>query len=196
VTSINVATLDGRESTVDIDELRGRFRGRLIEAGDDGYEAARRVWNGNIDRRPALIASCTGVEDVQVAVNFAREHGLLVAVRGGAHSAAGYSTCDGGLVIDLSEMKRIEVDAEARTARAEPGLVWAEFDEATTARGLATVGGTVTNTGIAGLTLGGGIGWLTGLHGLTVDNLRSVEIVSAAGEALTVSASCTEQGRW
>ena len=155
------------------------FRGELIGAGDPGYDAARRVWNGNIDRRPALVARCRGVADVRHAVSFAREEGLLVSVRGGGHSAPGYGTNDGGLVIDLSAMKGIRVDPGARTARAEGGVLWREFDRETQAFGLATTGGTVFNTGIAGLTLGGGLGWLMGKHGLSVDNLLSADVVTA-----------------
>src|SRR5262249_294943 len=158
-------------STTDVDGLRSALRGQLIESNDDSYEAARRVWNGNIDRRPALIARCTGAADVQQAVTFSRARGLGMAVRGGGHSAPGYGTNDGGLVIDLSPMKGIRVDPSARTVRAEPGVLWRELDHETQAFGLATTGGTVSNTGIAGLTLGGGLGWLMGKPGLTVDNL-------------------------
>jgi FAD/FMN-containing dehydrogenase len=168
--------------------LRGAFRGELIGAKDPGYENARRVWNGNVDRRPALVARCTGVADVQHAVNFARHHGLLVSLRGGGHSAPGYGTNDAGLVIDLSPMKGIRVDPETRTARAEGGVLWREFDSETQAFGLATTGGTVSSTGIAGLTLGGGLGWLMGKHGLTVDNLISADVVTADGQFCTVSA--------
>jgi FAD/FMN-containing dehydrogenase len=151
--------------------LRGVFRGELIGIGDPGYENARRVWNGNVDRRPALVARCCGVADVRHAINFAREEGLLVSLRGGGHSAPGYGTNDGGLVIDLSAMKGIRVDPDAGTARAEGGVLWREFDRETQDFGLATTGGMVSNTGIGGLTLGGGLGWLMGKHGLTVDNL-------------------------
>jgi FAD/FMN-containing dehydrogenase len=160
-----IAILTNDRSPVDITEsdmdgLRSRLRGSVLAQGNDGYEAARHVWNGNIDRRPALIARCTGVADVVEAVNFARARNLVVAVRGGAHNAAGNGTCDGGIVIDLSPMRGIRVDPVARTARAEGGVLWGEFDRETQLFGLATTGGTVTNTGIAGLTLGGGIGWL------------------------------------
>jgi FAD/FMN-containing dehydrogenase len=168
--------------------LREVFRGELVGAGDPGYENARRVWNGNIDRRPALVACCQGVADVRHAVSFARAQGLLVSVRGGGHSAPGYGTNDGGLVIDLSAMKGIRVDPEARTARAEGGVLWRELDRETQAFGLATTGGTVSNTGIGGLTLGGGLGWLMGKHGLTVDNLISADVVTADAEFHMVSA--------
>lgn len=168
--------------------LREVFRGELVGAADPGYDAARRVWNGNIDRRPALVARCHGVADVRQAVSFARAEGLLVSVRGGGHSAPGYGTNDGGLVIDLSAMKGIHVDPGARIARAEGGVLWRELDRETQAFGLATTGGTVSNTGIGGLTLGGGLGWLMGKHGLTVDNLLSADVVTADAEFHPVSA--------
>jgi FAD/FMN-containing dehydrogenase len=164
-----------------LEGLRQVFRGELIQSGHAGYESARRVWNGNIDRRPALIARCTGVADVQRAVEFAQQHSLRVSVRGGGHSAPGYGTNDGGLVIDMSPMKGIRVDPQRRTVRAEGGVLWRELDRETQVFGLATTGGTVSNTGIAGLTLGGGLGWLMGKHGLTVDNLISADVVTADG---------------
>jgi FAD/FMN-containing dehydrogenase len=160
----------------------------MVGPDDDGYDAARAVWNGAIDRRPACVAGCTGVADVVAAVRFARERDLLVAVRSGGHGVGGHAVCDGGLVIDLSPMKGIRVDAAARTARAEAGVLWGELDRETQLHGLATVGGIVTHTGIAGLTLGGGIGWLTRKHGATVDNLLSADLVTAEGELVTVSA--------
>jgi hypothetical protein len=169
-------------------DLAAALRGPLLRPGDDGYDAARRVWNGMIDRRPALIARCTGAADVLAAVNFARATGLLVAVRGGGHNAAGHATCEGGLVIDLTPMKGIRVDPTARTAQAQGGVTWAEFDRETQALGLATTGGTVSNTGVAGLTLGGGEGWLMGAHGLSCDNLLSADVVTADGRFLRVSA--------
>lgn len=165
----------------DVEALATSFRGELIQPGHASYDAARRVWNGNIDRRPALIARCTGVADVQHAVNFARLRELHVSVRGGAHSAPGYGTNDGGLVVDLSPMKGIRVDPRNRVARAEGGVLWRELDRETQIFGLATTGGTVSNTGIAGLTLGGGLGWLMGKHGLTIDNLISADLVAADG---------------
>jgi FAD/FMN-containing dehydrogenase len=189
-----LAVLSSDGPSVDVPEddlaaLRGELRGPVLLAGDDGYEVARTVWNGNIDRRPAIIARCTGVADVQAAVNFARARNLVVAVRGGAHNAAGHGTCDGGIVIDLSLMRGIHVDPVARTARAQGGVLWLDFDRETQVYGLATTGGTVSNTGIAGLTLGGGFGWLMGEHGLTVDNLLSVDIVTADGVARRASAT-------
>jgi FAD/FMN-containing dehydrogenase len=167
--------------TAHLESLRQVFRGELIRNGQAGYESARRVWNGNIDRRPALIARCTGVADVQRAVEFAHQHGLRVSVRGGGHSAPGYGTNDGGLVIDMSPMKGIRVDPQRRTVRAEGGVLWRELDRETQVFGLATTGGTVSNTGIAGLTLGGGLGWLMGKHGLSIDNLISADVVTADG---------------
>jgi len=181
---------DGRPvEPADLGDLRGVFQGELIHVGHAGYEQARRVWNGNIDRRPMLIARCTSVADVQRVVEFARLRGVLVSVRGGGHSAPGYGTNDGGLVIDMSSMKGIRVDEPRRTARAEGGVLWRELDHETQTCGLATTGGTVSNTGIAGLTLGGGLGWLMGKHGLTVDNLISADVVTADGTFRQASAT-------
>jgi FAD/FMN-containing dehydrogenase len=171
------------ETTTDL-----HIRGPVIGPADDGYDAARAIWNGAIDRRPACIARCTGVADVVAAVRFAREHDLLVAVRSGGHGVGGHAVCDGGLVIDLSPMKGIRVDPAARIARAEAGVLWGELDRETQLHGLATVGGIVTHTGIAGLTLGGGIGWLMRKHGATVDNLLSADLVTADGSLVTASA--------
>ncbi|HZQ36368.1 MAG TPA: FAD-binding oxidoreductase [Dehalococcoidia bacterium] len=175
------------EST--LQALRADFRGTLIEPGTAGYDEARSVWNGNIDKRPALIARCSGVADVVAAVNFARDNGLVVAVRGGGHNAAGYGTCDDGIVIDLSPMKGVRVDPAARTAFVQGGATWADFDRETQVFGLATTGGTVSNTGVGGLTLGGGIGWLQGEHGLSCDNLLSADVVTADGRCLRASAT-------
>jgi FAD/FMN-containing dehydrogenase len=163
------------------------FRGELVLPEHPAYEARRRVWNAMIDRRPMVIARCTGAADVISAVNMARERGLPLAVRGGAHNVAGRATCDDGVVIDLSPMRGIRVEPASRTARAEPGLRWVEFDRETQAFGLATTGGTVGDTGIAGLTLGGGFGWLAGKYGLTIDNLLSADVVTADGRLLTAS---------
>jgi hypothetical protein len=175
-------------SEADITGFRTGLRGSLLTSGQDGYESARRVWNGNVDRRPALIARCAGVADVQQAVNFARAHRLLVSVRGGGHSVSGYGTNNDGLVIDLSALKGIQVDPATRTVRAQAGVLWRELDHETQAFGLATTGGTVSNTGVAGLTLGGGLGWLMGVHGLTVDNLLSADVITADGRFRTASA--------
>jgi FAD/FMN-containing dehydrogenase len=171
-----------------VESFKTTLSGRLLRLDDDGYDQARKVWNGNIDRRPGLIARCTGVADVIAAVNFARDNDLLVAVRGGGHNAAGHATCDGGIVIDLSLLKGIRVDPTTRTAQVQPGVTWAELDRETQAFGLATTGGTVSNTGVAGLTLGGGEGWLMGLHGLTADNLISADVVTADGRFVRASA--------
>lgn len=170
----------------DISKLRSRFRGALLSPGEEGYDEARRVWNGAIDRRPALIARCAGADDVVEAVRFAREREMLVSVRGGGHAVAGHGVCDDGLMIDLSLMKAIRVDPQARTARAAGGLLWSEFDKATQPHGLATTGGVISHTGIGGLTLGGGLGHLMRKLGLTVDNLLSVDLVTADGEQLHV----------
>jgi FAD/FMN-containing dehydrogenase len=164
------------------------FRGQLIRPDDPMYDAARRVWNGAIDRHPALIARCTGVADVIAAVRFAREHDLVVSVRGGGHNVAGTAVCDDGVVIDLSPMKGIWVDPVAGRARAQAGLLWGEFDRETQRFGLATPGGIVTHTGVAGLTLGGGLGWLMRKHGLTCDNLLSADVVTADGRLVRASA--------
>ena len=179
-------------STVQIDDaaaetLRNTMRGPLSRPGDDGYDAARQVWNAMIDRRPALIARCAGAADVIAAVRFARERGLYPSVRGGGHNVAGSAVSDGGLMIDLSPMKSVRVDPAARTARAEPGVLWQELDAETQAFGLATVGGVVGTTGIAGLTLGGGQGWLAGKYGLTIDNLLSADVVLADGSLVRAS---------
>jgi FAD/FMN-containing dehydrogenase len=172
---------------VDVERLSGLVHGPVIGPGDEAYDEARSIWNGAIDRRPACIARCTGVADVVAAVRYARERGLLVGVRSGGHGVGGHAICDGGLVIDLSPMKGIRVDPVTRTARAEAGVLWGELDRETQLFGLATVGGIVTHTGIAGLTLGGGIGWLMRKYGATVDNLLSADVVTAQGELVTAS---------
>jgi len=182
-----------RTDTVSLDEatiaeLRARIRGDILEPGDPGYDVARQVWNGMIDRRPALIARCAGVADITTMVRFARGRDALVSVRGGGHNVPGNAVCDRGIVIDLSRMKGIRVDPVQRTVRAEGGVLWCELDHETQAFGLATTGGSVSDTGIAGLTLGGGIGWLGGKHGLTCDNLLAADIVMADGELLRASA--------
>ena len=172
-----------------IDAFRTGLRGPLVQPGDDAYDTARKLWNGMVDRRPALIARCTGTADVIRSVNFARDRGLHIAVRGGGHSFPGHSVCDGGLVIDLSAMKGIRVDPAARRARAQPGVKWIDFDHETQAFALATSGGTVSDTGIAGLTLGGGLGFLSSKYGLTIDNLISADVVTADGRLLTANAT-------
>ena len=169
--------------------LSERLRGELLTPESDGYDAARRVFNGMIDRRPALIARCRGASDVQAAVSFARANDLPVAVRGGGHNVAGNGTCDGGVLVDFSLMRSVHVDTSRQTARADPGCSWTDFDTETVAQGLATTGGTVGSTGIGGLTLGGGLGFLMGNHGLTCDNLVSVDIVTAEAQLVTASES-------
>lgn len=177
---------EGVIGSKDAETLRARFRGALLRPGEEGYEEARRVWNGAIDRRPALVARCAGADDVVEAVRFARERELPVSVRGGGHAVAGHAVCDGGLMIDLSLMKSIRVDPQARTARAAGGVLWAELDRATQRFGLATTGGIISHTGIGGLTLGGGLGHLMRKHGLTVDNLLSVDLVTSDAERMHV----------
>ncbi|PAZ15901.1 FAD-linked oxidase [Streptomyces sp. SA15] len=168
-------------------ELADSVRGPVLGPGDGGYDEARRVWNGAVDRRPAAIARCTGTADVVAAVSFARREGLLTAVRGGGHNVAGNAVCDDGLVVDLSLMRGVRVDPEQRTARAQGGTTWGEFDRETQLFSLATTGGIVSTTGIAGLTLGGGIGWLGRSYGTTCDNLLSADVVTADGETVRAS---------
>ena len=168
-------------------EAASTFSGQLLKPTDAGYEEARRVYNGLIDKRPALIARCRGVADVVDAVNLSHKLGLKVAVRGGGHNVAGRATIDGGLMIDLALMKGIHVDPKNCTARAQGGVTWAELNRETQLHGLAVTGGAVSSTGIAGLTLGGGLGWLMGKHGLALDNLLSAELVTAEGNVLRVS---------
>jgi FAD/FMN-containing dehydrogenase len=165
-----------------VDALRASMRGPVLTAADPGYDAARRIWNAMIDKRPALIARCAGAADVLEAVRFAATLEVLVSVRGGGHNVAGTAICDGGLMIDLSPMRGIRVDPGARTAWAQPGLLWQEFDHETQAFGLATTGGVVGETGVAGLTLGGGVGWLVRKHGLSCDNLLAADVVTADGQ--------------
>lgn len=167
-------------------KLATGFKGQVLLPADIGYEEARKVHNGLVDKRPALIARCQGVSDVVAALDLARRHGLEVAVRGGGHNVAGRATIDGGVMIDLSPMKDVVVDPKGRTARAQGGATWADFNRATQKHDLAVTGGVVSATGIGGLTLGGGIGWLMGKYGLALDNLRAVELVTADGKVLQV----------
>lgn len=178
------------------DALREGFRGELLRPGDDGYDTARAIWNGSIDRSPAVVARATGVADVVAAVNFARDNDLVLSVRAGGHSLPGHSTCDGGLVLDLSPMQGVRVDPERMTARAQAGVQWGLLDRETQAYGLAVTGGQITHTGIAGLTLGGGIGWLVRKFGLACDNLLSADVVTAQGEVVTASAEENEDLFW
>ena len=172
-----------------IDQLKSSFRGELIQPGDPSYDAARKVYNGMIDKRPRLIARCVDVADVIAAVNFGASNAMLTAVRGGGHNGAGLGTCDNGLVIDLSRMKGIRVNPTDKTVRVEPGCVWGDVDHATHAFGMASPSGFISTTGVAGLTLGGGIGYLTRRYGLTIDNLLSVDMVLADGRFVTASPS-------
>src|SRR5262245_23019414 len=170
-----------------VGELSGKFSGQLRQPSDAGHEEARRVHNGLVKKHPALIARCRGVADVVDAVNLAHKLNLEVAVRGGGHNVAGRATVDGGLMIDLAPMKGIHIDPNGRTVRAQGGVTWAELNRETQLHGLAVTGGIVSSTGIAGLTLGGGLGWLMGKYGLALDNLRSVELVTAEGKVLRTS---------
>jgi FAD/FMN-containing dehydrogenase len=178
----------GRASLPDIDELRSTVRGQVFAEGDDGYAEAARIWNGAHDgRRPALVVSCSGPADVIAALSFARGHDLETAVRGGGHSIAGFSTGDGVAVIDLSAMNEVHVDPAARRATVGGGAVWADVDHETQAHGLATTGGLISSTGVAGYTLGGGIGWLMRKHGLACDNLVGADVVTADGRLVHAS---------
>ncbi|HKA69665.1 MAG TPA: FAD-binding oxidoreductase, partial [Actinomycetes bacterium] len=164
-----------------------RFRGPVLTSSDAAFDDARKIWNGAIDRKPAVIARCTEVADVIAALRYARSHDLLVSVRGGGHGVAGHALNDGGIVIDLSLLRGVRVDPVSRTALAEPGVLWGDFDQATQAAGLATTGGIVTHTGIAGLTLGGGIGWLMRAYGTTADNLIAADVITADGSLVHAS---------
>jgi hypothetical protein len=179
-----------------VEDLRAHFRGALLRPGEEGYEEARQVWNGAIDRRPALVARCAGADDVVLAVRFAREHDLPVSVRGGGHSVLGHGVCDDGVMIDLSLLKAVSVNPVARVARAAGGLLWSELDLATQRYGMATTGGSISSTGIGGVTLGGGFGHLMRRHGLTVDNLRAVDLVTAGGEQIRVDAEHEPELFW
>lgn len=179
-----------------IQGFRTNLRGPLLQPGDPEYEQVRRVWNGMIDRRPAFIARCLGAADVIAAVNFAREQELLVAVRGGGHNVAGSAVCDGGLMIDLSLMRGVQVDAKARTARVQGGATWGDVDRETQLFGLATPGGQISVTGVAGLTLGGGYGYLRRKYGLSCDNLLSVDIVTADGQLVVASETENDDLFW
>ncbi len=192
MSAVHATTMTGTDIQLDDAEVaafRTRLGGTLLSPADAAYAQARKVWNGMIDKHPALIARCTGVADVVQGVAFARTHDLPVAMRCGSHNAAGHATCDGGVVLDLTPMKGIRVDAAQRRVQAQGGVLWREFDRETQVYGLGTTGGAVNDTGIAGLTLGGGIGWLMGQHGLACDNLVSADVVTADGTVLTASAT-------
>ncbi|HKC75928.1 MAG TPA: FAD-binding oxidoreductase [Chloroflexota bacterium] len=191
-TTIATTALD--EAT--IQAFRAGLRGELIRPDHPGYDEARKVFNTMIDKKPALIARCAGAADVISAVNVARTNHLLVAVRGGGHNITGNAVCDGGIVIDLSRMKGLRIDQAARSARAEPGLTWGELNHDLQAFGLGATGGYISTTGIAGLTLGGGLGWMVRKHGLACDNLLSVDVVTADGQFLTASATQNQDLFW
>src|SRR3954464_2542718 len=180
-------TLTSSVDSAALDTLGARLRGRLIRPEDSDYDTVRAVFNGMIDRRPAAVIECRGPDDVARGITFAREHDLVLSVRGGGHSVAGNAVCDGGVMLDLSTLKGLQVDPDRRTARAGAGLTLGELDRGTQEHGLATPLGVVSVTGIAGLTLGGGLGWLNGRYGLACDNLLAAEVVTADGQLLHVS---------
>ena len=199
MSEIQIASNKSSDVTIDqetIEALRADLRGSLLLPTDAGYDEARRIWNGMIDRRPAMIVRCAGAADVMAAVRLANAHHLVVAVKGGGHNIAGNAVCQDGLMIDLSAMRGIYVDPGARTARVEGGATWGDFDAETQAFGLATTGGLISTTGVAGLTLGGGIGWLMGSYGLSCDNLLSLDVVTADGERVTASAEHNPELFW
>ncbi|MFH2056689.1 MAG: FAD-dependent oxidoreductase, partial [bacterium] len=192
MSTVDVTNGVGKRAAVDaaaIDKLKSALRGQLLRPGDSGYDDARTIWNAMIDRKPALIAMCTNTADVKLAVDFAREHELLTAIHGGGHNIAGNAVCDGGFMINLSLINAVKVDPKAQTASAGPGATLGDFDAATLKHGLATPVGINSTTGIAGLTLGGGFGWLSRKYGLTVDNVTGVEIVTADGQVIEANES-------
>ena len=186
-TTLAALTIHAAIDPAAIAAFRDQVAGDVVRPGDDAYDAARRVWNGMIDKRPALIARPRGAADVQRAIAFAREHALPLSIKGGGHNVAGHAVSDGGLMLDLGAMRAVWVDPTARVARVKGGALWADVDRETAACGLATTGGVISSTGVAGLTLGGGIGWLVGKHGMTIDNLLAVDLVTADGELVTAS---------
>ena len=181
-----MTTIDPLEETT-VETFSDQVHGSVLQPGDEGYDQARTVWNAMIDKKPSLIAQCTGAADVIAAVNFARDLDLPLAVHGGGHNIAGKAVCDGGLMIDLSPMNSVRVDPERQITRVGGGATWGDFDHEAQAFGLATTGGIVSSTGVAGLTLGGGLGWLARKYGLAHDNLRSVDVVTANGELVHAS---------
>src|SRR3954452_19219268 len=183
-------------ATATMGHLRDQVRGEIVTRDDAGYDDARRVYNAMIDRRPRVIVGCAGVDDVVAAVNFARESGLSIAVRGGSHSVPGFGTADDAVVIDLVGMQAVEVDPRAKTARVQGGATWGAFNDATHAHGLATTGGIISTTGVGGLTLGGGIGYLSRGFGLSCDNLLSAQVVTADGRTLTASEQANADLFW
>jgi len=196
---LKLADAQGGERIVprnEVERFTEKFKGEVLHPADTAYDDARTVWNGMVDKHPGLIARCTGTDDVVTCVNFARDHELLVSVRGGGHNYAGKAVCDGGLMIDLSPMKGARVDGEKRTVRAQAGLRLGEFDRETQKFGLATTLGVNTDTGIAGLTLGGGYGWLASKHGLACDNLIAAEVVTADGSIIEANAEQHDELFW
>ena len=192
MTDLKIKSSNGTEKTLDADRvnsLKGELKGKLLTAGDAGYDEARTIWNAMIDRRPAIIVQPAGVDDVVAAVNFARENELLLSIRGGGHNIAGNAVCDGGMMLDLSGMNKVTVDTNARTANVGPGARLADFDREAQAHALATPLGINSTTGVAGLTLGGGFGWLSRKYGTTVDNLLSADVVTADGKQVRASES-------
>lgn len=199
MSDLRVTTTQGQETTLAetaVERFKKSIRGKLIERGDQDYDEARTVFNAMIDRYPALIIRCAGVADTIDSVNFARDNNLSVAVRGGGHNVTGSAVCDGGIVIDLSQMKGMRIDPVARTVQTEPGLTWGELNHDLQVFGLGASGGFVSITGIPGLTLGGGFGWLVRKHGLAMDNLLSVDIVTAHGRFLTASSTQNSDLFW
>jgi FAD/FMN-containing dehydrogenase len=199
MTDVRIATTDGVGKVLEsaaVQAFGDGLRGPLITPDHSNYDETRKVWNGMIDRRPALIARCGGVADIIASVRFARDHQLVFSVRGGGHNTPGIAVCEGGLMIDLAGLRSVRVDPARRTARAEGGTTWSEFDRETQAFGLATTGGAISHTGIGGLTLGGGLGWLAGKYGLACDNLISVDLVTADGTMVTASADENPELFW
>jgi FAD/FMN-containing dehydrogenase len=189
--AMNVGTVDGPQTAIErsaIEELRANFRGPVLLASDPGYDAARTIWNGMFDRKPAMIARCVGTRDIVDAVDFARKNRMLLSVKGGGHNSAGTAACDDGLMIDLSAMRRVTVDRHNKTARVDGGALLGDVDSETQLYGLAVSAGIVSHTGVGGLALGGGFGWISRKHGLSVDNLKSAEVVTADGRVVTASA--------
>jgi FAD/FMN-containing dehydrogenase len=197
--TVNVKTLDGGQVAVEqseIEELKANFRGMVLLAGDHGYESSRKIWNGIFDRKPAIIARCVGTSDVVNAVDFSRQNRLLISVKGGGHNSAGTAVCDGGVMIDLSPMRRVTVDKQKKTARVDGGALLGDVDYETQLHGLAVSAGIVSHTGVGGLALGGGFGWISRKHGLSVDNLNSAEIVTDEGRLVTASAAENAELFW
>jgi FAD/FMN-containing dehydrogenase len=196
---LKVQTFDGAQAAIEgseIEEFRTNFRGMVLFADDAGYDASRAVWNGMFDRKPAIIARCAETRDIVNAVNFARENRLLLSVKGGGHNSAGSAACDGGLMLDLSPMRRVTVDPQEKTARVDGGALLGDVDSETQLHGLAVSAGIVSHTGVGGLTLGGGFGWISRKHGLSVDNLKSAQVVTAAGRLVTASAHENQDLFW